>query len=298
MRKKILYFIKENKVLILLLLLALFFIAKLSDLPCVFTLKAVRYLFLQPQRGTYIYGALKLMENLSLAYIASLVFYLIIEFIPKQKKAKRAYQIIENELVSLFSNMSKLISILNSELKIDKDYKNIKLSDVEILDSLSVSNETKYYHNKIYIDGEYSSETEIYIQYYSELPKIINNILKRIDKIKNMPCIVDVDNRIIQILSEVESNGFVLQVQYLEKCVDNYELFKNIIRTNFGKNYYHFIQSLTKLYDFEFRKFTYKKYEMNNNEKEEYKKNIQEIIEKHPEIREKQKAYLGIKRVN
>ena len=85
MKRRIVLTIKELKIQIILLIISIFLICKFSSAPLLFKWMAF---FLRPQEETMGFELFRIMESLSLAYIASLIFYLVRR---KQKKRHLSY---------------------------------------------------------------------------------------------------------------------------------------------------------------------------------------------------------------
>ena len=83
---------KDLKVHIVLLIVSLLVICKFSDAPPIFDCLA--FLFQRPNEGTAEYEILRIAENLSLAYIASLIFYILVDYLPNKRDEKRTEKLL------------------------------------------------------------------------------------------------------------------------------------------------------------------------------------------------------------
>lgn len=295
---KIIRFIKENRLIVILLLISIFFIVKFSEMPYIkFTPDIIEKIFEKPNQGTVWYEVCRLLENLSLAYVASIIFYIIIDYIPKQKMEIKAFNIIKSDLVSLYLYMSEIISSLNTALVLNKDIKDITLDDVKKLDEFKLRNEPVYYFTTSFINGENKGTGHGYFNYYIDTPKYTKLINDKLDKIKKMPCAINVEFKLLEVLSAIESNHFINQVlEFKNESLSNDIC---IVRMNFGKNYYDFIQSYIELDLFPFDKHTYHKIPMSESETKEYKDTVANILKTlTPEQKKTMKIFKGNKRIN
>lgn len=99
---------KEFKVHVFLIALAIFTICKFSPAPALF--EWLSPLLQRPIEGTFWYEFFRVAESLSLAYIASLIFYVLVDYLPRTKKEDRSAAIMEKPLISLYMNMNKIMS--------------------------------------------------------------------------------------------------------------------------------------------------------------------------------------------
>lgn len=99
---------KDLKVHIVLLIASLLIICKFSDAPPIFDCLAL--LFQRPNEGTPEYEILRIAENLSLAYIGSLIFYILVDYLPNKRDEKRTEKLLEKHLTTLYFYMDKVIS--------------------------------------------------------------------------------------------------------------------------------------------------------------------------------------------
>ncbi len=102
-------FLKGLKWHIVFLCIAIFFICKFSSAPPLFD--ELYAFFSRPQEDTIQYELLRIAENLSLAYIASLIFYLIVDYIPLKVEERNTTQILEKHLCPLYMYMDKVVNL-------------------------------------------------------------------------------------------------------------------------------------------------------------------------------------------
>lgn len=101
-------YFKELKYHIMLLVISLFFISKFSSAPPIFDVLDV--ILQRPVENTLMYEIIRIAENISLAYIAALIFYLLVDYIPLIRAQNTTLHILERELCSLYLYMDKINS--------------------------------------------------------------------------------------------------------------------------------------------------------------------------------------------
>lgn len=264
----IIKFIRKNMILSILLFVSILVVIKFSELHFLpFTPTYLEIVFLKPVDNTAEYEIFALMENLSLAYIASLMFYIIVDYIPKEKMAKKSLDILEKKLVSLYLYTGEIISYVLAEIKLDKELDDILKEDLIILDEQKFSHNSKYYISYTYIDGiKNDGCTKLEFIFKKDIIVYSDLVLKSIENIKNMPCIMYADFKLIEILSSIESNRFFKQLNEIKDIPEDVH-FRNF---NLGVNFYNLIQSLLMFDDINFKKHRYKLIEMTEIEKSEF----------------------------
>lgn len=292
--KKIIIFVKRNIVFVVISIFSIFNIIKFSEIPIISSMPHfITMILLKPKLGTLSYEIFRLLENLSLAYFASLIFYIIVDYIPKQKMANKSFEIIQNKLIRLYSYMSEIIVHINFALNITKDINEIDINDVIKLDDFEIKDTKNYYHSYRIIDGIRDNKcSNTYFNFFIDIPNYSELIKKEIIEIKNMPCAVYVDFEILEILSSIETNDFFLQISHFKDIPLSDDV--HIKRFNFGKTYYNFIQSYKKLNKFNFQKHTYYIELMSNDEQKEYIKILAKEMESVSELTKRSGNFNGI----
>ena len=109
--------LKDLWIHIVLIFISLFFICKFSSAPQIFD--ALGFLLEKPSDGTFQYEVFRILENLSLAYLASLIFYLIVDYIPKKREEKHTEKVLEKNLTTLYMHMDKVCAYFDFTFEID-----------------------------------------------------------------------------------------------------------------------------------------------------------------------------------
>ena len=71
-------------------------------------------MFQRPNEGTAEYEILRIAENLSLAYIASLIFYILVDYLPNKRDEKRTEKLLEKSKNKFVLKIKRVISLLAS----------------------------------------------------------------------------------------------------------------------------------------------------------------------------------------
>lgn len=208
--EEFLLFLKRHIVICILCLLSGFIIAKYTNIPAPSWLPdSIAELLLRPQEETTAFDWLEILNNLSLAFIASIITYVVVQYIPERKKAYIAYAIMENDLQKLYSYLSYLISIYLFDIGINKPERDISLKMLSCLPNLGISDITKSSRIETVIDEEMTKMYRYGYNLQKDSIKYADLIMKTIGHIKESMCSAQMDGDIINTLSTIENNWFL-----------------------------------------------------------------------------------------
>ncbi|MBV4445943.1 hypothetical protein KM799_04920 [Clostridium tyrobutyricum] len=233
--------------------------------------------------GTWGFDFWRLLENLSLAYIASFIFFLVIDYFPKKKQSKAAFTVVSGDLVNLYLYMSTIISVYKHFCSIAKEDKEINLSDLSELPQLQINENVYHYKTTAIINGV-EKETcvdNFNLQYDStKYGKLIQNTL---DKISLLPCTVYLAPKLLTTLSEIKANNFLSALISFEDD----PFIKNKISVehmSYDKYFLDFIHGHEALKKYNFSKYDYKTTEISDKELQQNLMEQAKQIQKNPEL--------------
>lgn len=106
--------VKDFWIHLILSTVSIIIICKFSNAPV--CCEALANVFLRPADGTVEYEVFRVLENLSLAYLAALIFYLIVTYGPSRKQERRAIKHATSHIESIQMWMSRVINYLAYDL--------------------------------------------------------------------------------------------------------------------------------------------------------------------------------------
>lgn len=244
-----------NKILMIILYISIFAIIKFSDVPLLSWLpELLKSVFLKPNEGTLQYDFFKFAENMSLAYISGLIFYILIEYVPSQKNADKSYEIIKNNLKNLYSRMSTVVSIVLYFESIDKEVSHITIEDCAGISTTNYDLDVHYLKSTAFINGLEKAPTNFSFTFELDMPNYSKAIFRYISDIKNSAAIVNVEFEIIELISAIEACGFTNQLAWFQNAWESgYGEFHQ-----YGDKFYEFLDLYRRLEEFPFDKHTYR----------------------------------------
>ena len=264
MKKKIT--LKTINLLLTILVVAIFIVIKSSSLPTLQILPDFGVtIFEKPHNDTISYEVFRIFENVSLAYIAAFIFYILVEYIPKRKASKTAFKILQSSFVNIYLNMSRIIYPLKMILELDKENCQIVVSELQSLKLYKPVYEKTYYRSITSLSDKRDNnngEKGIF-RFHMDLPKLANSITKEISEIIKLPLISNLDYKLVELISLIESCEFVKKCRRLSNSP-----LKNIDYTihDFDISFYEFIQLYERLGIYKFRRISYDYNKLNTDE--------------------------------
>lgn len=250
MKKKIIIdALRDFKWLIILLILSILVIIKFSTAPvCADILLPVLQC---PEENSYQYEIYRILENLSLAYIASLIFYIITTYYPQVKAEIQAFELVKNKIEYVYTIMADVLAYFSFACNID-DFTNISNEKEEEIDNFSFPEDRQFLmrrtteqNGKQRSQVEYSDCQEKIVQAGKQLKKTLDKILAMIDNTTNIQGILGQIKRIrfsefLTTMTQTMDAPHIDDVQwlYLGLCTDLcafYRLFQQFEPYQFKK---------------------------------------------------------------
>jgi len=285
MKRRIVLTIKELKIQIILLIISIFLICKFSSAPLLFKWMVF---FLRPQEETMAFELFRIMESLSLAYIASLIFYLVVDFVPKKKAEEKAFELLKPHLVSLFMWMNEINSYFKCVMNVT-DFSTVSQEKIEEINNFYFTNQSKFFVETSYRNS-ISNRSDMAV--FNGAKEIRNNGKSILKVYKDMDAIsatvVQASSELIELLSKIRSSGFLNQI--IQNFKDKEE---SLNGEEIICRYWNFYRDLAEFSSLEMQLAQYDFDKITVEYREATKKEIVEWIElqfkmrkEHPEIEE------------
>lgn len=234
----------------------------------------IKRLFLRPADGSIWMEIGEYINNLGMAYIASILTYLVVQYIPGRQKAKKTFHLFENSFVALYMHMSELIGMYLFEIEKEKLKENeVTVEDLKEINSVVLIDQEKWVRILDYRNGIRGNTVSHSYNLYTDVKNNTALIIDEIKKIKNSPSAVFLDEDVVEIISKIESCRFLEMISYWSQpyiAIPSYEPI--VIHQDI--NFYEFIQFHLELNQYIFDKITYR-YERMDEQEIEREKNRQ-----------------------
>lgn len=276
-------YFKDLKWHILLLVVSLFFICKFSSAPPIFD--GLNMIFQRPEKNTLIYEIIRIADNLSLAYIASLIFYLIVDYIPLIREENNTLHLLGKYLYPLYMYMDKV----NSYFKYATGISNIQTAtneEIKTIDGFYFDSNNDFLMIKSVRNGKDDGEHVEHFEAKKSIVsygKIIEECIHGIDDILRGN---KIPTEFVTIINQIRSSNFLEIILKVmpgpELYVDGQPVAQKYV--NFYKGLTEFVGLEQQLNKYHFMKLetTYRK--ATAEEIQEWKEFQIKIRQEHPEI--------------
>ena len=271
-------FIKEHKILSLLFAISILLMIKNSKIPYPFDPPAfVSFVFDSP-KGEFFSGVMQMVDIFASAYVTSLVFYFMVDYIPALKEAKKAKEIISPKLVNLYLYIGELLAMIEFAAKKEKIFQTGNIDDMDKL----------HFKDKIIIckQKKYKNEAENGSTPYSyNLLKDCNNfrtaIMNTCSEISCTPSFSYCDKQVIHIISEIQLSELLRILPKPNDFLLKFD-FADILYMGLGKGYEQLVSIHKKLADLVDTRLSCQMLDISNDEIDEWQKKSSRIITKIP----------------
>lgn len=273
-------FIKRHKILFILFAVSIFLMIKNSSIPYFFVPPAIISFIFDAPKSDFFSGMAQMIDIFTSAYVTSLVFYYMVDYLPAIKQEKKAKEIIAPKLVSLYLYISELLAMIKYAAEQEKLLQTGKPEDMDKL----------HFKNKVILCKQKSFKNEVEngtTPYSFDLLKDCDNfrtlILNICNEISGTPSFSYCDTQVIHIISEIQlsellrilpkPNDFLLQFD-----------FADVSYLGLGEGYQQLLSIYKELAVFVDTRHGYEMIDISKEEIQEWQEEQVESLKEHPEI--------------
>lgn len=197
------------------------------------------------------------MNNVSLAFLASIITYIVIQYVPERKRAHNAFVILRSEISKLYSYMSRLIGIYLFEIGVDEKEEQITVQQLSKVCNVMITDKKRDCRIQHQRNGADDNCQSFGYNLFKDSKQYAELIAKCIDRIKEAPCCSQLDFEMLNTISEIENSWFTSFIIHLNNPCSKTPGCQNII-VNYDQGFYEFIQNHVALVKYDFDAITYK----------------------------------------
>ena len=147
-------FIKRHKILTIIFVLGIILMLKNSTIPYFYEPPTIVAIIFNRPTSDFFVGLIEMVNIFASAYVTSLVFFYMVNFLPAIKQEEKTRKLIAPKLSSVYSYMCHLIAMIEhaaetQRLEIDKS--------IDALDNLIFYNDLTYCKQKYLMNGKENS---------------------------------------------------------------------------------------------------------------------------------------------
>lgn len=223
-------FRKKHSILLLLFVISIIWLIKNSDIPYFFDPPIfLAVIFDKPPESEFFSGIAEIVDIFASAYLTSLLFYFLVEYMPSAEKEEQANKIIDAILVRLYSYMSYLLVVIGHSAK----KQNVSLTDE--LDKLLFTDEIIRCSCIKLKDGEECERTQRSYSLLKECDNFRNIILSACRNISSTPCFQYCDMEIVNLVSRIQLLDMMLTIPEVSR--DKIQVNRNVYCMSLKKDY-------------------------------------------------------------
>lgn len=278
-------FIKRHKILFALFLLSIFLMIKNSSIPYFFTPPAfIAFIFNTP-KSEFFSGIAQMVDIFASAYVTSLLFYYMVDYLPAVKEEKKAKEIISPKLVSLYLYISELLAMLEYSAEQENL---LPTENVEDMDKLNIRDKVTLCKRKSFKNEDENGTAAHSYNLLKDCNKFRTLILDTCSAISCTPSFSYCGTQVIHLISEIQLS----ELLRMWPQPDNPLIAFNVGHMGLGKGYQQLKSIYKRLSSFVETRLACEMIDISCEEVEEWQRDQVETLKQHPEIAEIMAAIL------
>lgn len=228
-------FVKRHKVLSALFLFSIFVMIKNSSIPYLFTPPTfIEFIFDAPQ-SSFFSNIAQMIDIFASAYVTSLMFYYMVDYLPAIKQEKKAKEILSPKLVSLYLYISELLAMIEYSAKQENL---LQTKNIEDMDKLNIRDKVIFCKRKSFKnEGENGTAAHSY-NLLKDCNKYRTLILDTCSAISCTPSFSYCDTQVIHIISEIQLSELLRMLPKPDDFMLQFD-FADIVYMGLGQGYQH-----------------------------------------------------------
>lgn len=155
-----------------------------------------------------------IMNNLSMAYISSLVFYIIVQYVPERKAEVKAFAYFNNQLSRIYDDMSYLINMYLFILGIGSDERLLTVESVHEIVKIEIEDKVRYCNVQHKTDKNSPKTCSYGYNIYANSNEKTKSIVKNIDRIFELPLSSNIEKDLVELLSNIKESSFMSSIRF------------------------------------------------------------------------------------
>lgn len=228
-------FRKRHKILFVLFLVSIFLMIKNSSIPYFFDPPAIILLIFDAPKTEFFSGVAQMVDIFASAYVTSLMFYYMVDYLPAMKEEKKAKEILSPKLVSLYLYISELLAMIEYSAKQENLLQTGNIAD---MDNLNIRDKVVFCKKRSFKNGVETGTAPHSYNLLKDCNKYRTLILDTCGAISCTLSFSYCDTQVIHIISEIQLSELL---RMLPKP-DDFMLQFDFVDTTFlglGEGYQH-----------------------------------------------------------
>ncbi len=221
-----------------------------------------------------------MVDIFSSAYVTSLLFYYMVNYLPAVKQEKKAQETIAPKLVNLYLYISELLAMIEYSAKKENLLQTGKIDD---MDKLHIRDEIVLCKQRSFINEKENGTVAYSYNVLKDCDKFRTLILNICSEISCTPSFSYCDEQIIHIISKIQLSELLRMLPKTDDFLLKFD-FADISYLGLGKEYKQLVSIYKELARFVDTRHAYEMLDISKEEIEKWQKEQAESLKEHPEI--------------
>ncbi|MBR3610176.1 MAG: hypothetical protein IKL57_01740 [Oscillospiraceae bacterium] len=272
-------FIKRHKKLSLLFVISVFFMIKNSSIPYFFNPPALVAFIFDAPKSEFFSSIAQMVNLFASAYVTSLLFYYMVDYLPAIKQENKAKEIVSPKLVDLYLYMSEFLAMIEYSARKQGVY---SLNETDVMDKLTIKSTEVLCKKKSYKNGSENGTAAYSYSLLKNGDQFRSLILNTCNEIFSTPSFSFCDKQVIDLISEIHLSELLRMWPKPDDCLIQF----NVEFHGLGKGYQHLKTVSERLSDFVDTCISCEMIDISPEEIESWQRDQVELLGQYPEIAE------------
>lgn len=236
-------FRKRHKILFALFLVSIFLMIKNSSIPYFFNPPAVISFIFDAPKTAFFSGVAQMIDIFASAYVTSLMFYYMVDYLPAIKQEKKAKEILSPKLVSLYLYISELLAMIEYSAKQENL---LQTGNVADMDNLNIRDKVVFCKKRSFKNEMENGAAPHSYNLLKDCNKYRTLILDTCGAISCTPSFSYCDTQVIHIISEIQLSELLRMLPKLDDFMLQFD-FVDSVYMGLGEGYQHLKSVCSKL---------------------------------------------------
>lgn len=270
-------FIKRHKILFVIFLICILLMIKNSSIPYFFTPPALISFIFDAPKDEFFSSVAQIVDMFDSAYVTSLLFYYMVDYLPAINQEKKSKDIIMPKLVNLYLYISEFLAMIEySAVK-----QNLAQSgDIREMNKLSITNQEIKCKLKTFKNEKESGTAAYSYNLLINADQFRTLVLNTCSEISCTPSFTYCDTKLIHLISEIQLSELL---RMWPKPNDPMTRF-NTEYMGLGEGYQTLKSIYNRLSMFVETRISYEMIDISPEEVEEWQKQQSEAFRQYPEL--------------
>lgn len=273
-------FRKRHKTLFALFVVSIFLMIKNSSIPYFFDPPAVISFIFDAPKTEFFSGVAQMIDIFASAYVTSLMFYYMVDYLPAIKQEKKAKEILSPKLVSLYLYISELLAMIEYSAKQENLSQSGNIAD---MDNLNIRDKVVFCKKRSFKNEVENGTAPHSYNLLKDCNKYRTLILDTCGAISCTPSFSYCDTQVIHIISEIQLSELLRMLPKPDDFMLQFD-FANIVYMGLGEGYQHLKSVCNELSSFVDPRLGCEMIEISQQEIDTWQNQQAETLKQRPEL--------------